>query len=96
MPGGRTQDMHDRETTEIERPRTDRPQATSAIGVPAFFPRLWMIMIPLSIPFLMISFDLFGALERTGPVWALCAAPLMSATITAYVVLLFVLKKSNV
>lgn len=84
--------MHTRETMEIDQSHKDRSQDPSAINDSAFTPRLWMIMIPFAIPFLNISFNLFLALERTGPVGAFFAFPLLSATNIAYVVLIYVLK----
>jgi len=87
--------MQERETMGIDRSHTDRSQDSAQMDVAAFFPRLWVIMIPFALPFLIICFDFFEALERTGPVWALLAAPLLSATTIAYVALIFILKKSN-
>ncbi len=88
--------MQEREMIEINRSPKDQPHDPSSIEVPAFFPRLWMIMVPLAVPFLTICLDLFESLERTGPVWAQLAAPLLSTTAMAYVALIFLLKKSNV
>ena len=84
--------MHTRETMEINRSHEDQSQDSSAINVSSFTLRLWMIMIPFAVPFLIISFNLFLALERTGPIGAFFAFPLLSATNIAYVVLIYVLK----
>jgi len=84
--------MNDRETMEIDHSHEDQSQNSSAINDSSFIPRLWMIMIPFAVPFIILSFNLFLALERTGPVGALIAFPLLSATNIAYVVLIYVLK----
>jgi len=84
--------MNARETMEIDHSPEDQSQDPSAINDSSFIPRLWMIMIPFAVPFIIISFNLFLALERTGPVGALFAFPLLSATNIAYVVLIYVLK----
>lgn len=87
--------MHERETMEIKGSHKDRSQDSSAIDVSAFIPRVWMIMIPFTISFLNVSCSFFEALERTGPIWAFFAAPLLAATAIAYVALIFALKKRN-
>jgi hypothetical protein len=88
--------MHDRDTREINRSHEDRSQDSSAIDTSAFIPRLWMIMIPFTVPFLITSFNVFLALERTGPIGAFFAVPLLSATNIAYVALLVILKKRKI
>jgi len=55
-----------------------------------------MIMIPFAVPFLVISFDFFLALERTGPIGAFFALPLLPATNIAYVALIVALKKHKI
>jgi hypothetical protein len=98
--GKRRQDMHARDThardtMEIKRSHKDRSQDPSATDVPAFIPRLWLIMILFTIPFFNVSVHFFEALERTGPIWTFFAAPLLAATAIAYVALIFALKKRN-
>jgi len=88
--------MQDREIMEIDRSHEDRSQDSSATDVSDFVPRLWMIMIPFAVPFLIISFDFFLALERTGPIGAFFAFPLLPATNIAYVALIVALKKHKI
>jgi len=88
--------MQDREIMEINRSHEDRSQDSFATDVSDFVPRLWMIMIPFAVPFLIISFDFFIALERTGPIGAFFAVPLLPATNLAYVALIFALKKHKI
>ena len=88
--------MHTRESMEIDQSHKDRAQDSSAITVAAFIPRLWMIMIPCAVPFFIMSFNYFLALERTGPIGAFFAATLMPATNIAYVALIFILKSRKI
>jgi hypothetical protein len=88
--------MDDGETMEIARSHKDRSQDPSAIDVHALIPRLWVIMIPFAAPFLVFSFTVCEALERTGPIGAFIAAPLLSATSIAYLALIVVLKKHKI
>jgi len=88
--------MDDRETMEINRSHKDQSQDFSAIDVYAFIPRLWMIMIPFAVPFLILSFTVCEALERMGPIGAFIAAPLLSATNIAYVALILAMKKHKI
>lgn len=85
--------MDVRETMENNRPHKDQSQDASARDVSAFIPPLWMIMILFTVPFLMLTFNLFLALERTGPIGAFFAVPLLPATNIAYVAFIVVLKK---
>ena len=88
--------MHTRETMEIKRSHKNQSQDSSAMNVAAFIPRLWMIMIPLAVPFLIISFKYFLALERTGAIGAFIADTLMPVTNIAYVALIFILKSRKI
>jgi len=78
------------------RSQQNQSQDSSAMNVAAFFPRLWMIMIPLAVPYLIISFNYFLALERTGAIGAFIADVLMPVTNIAYVVLIFKLKSRKI
>jgi len=88
--------MHNGEGIEINQPQQNQSQDSSAMNVAAFIPRLWMIMIPLAVPFLIISFNYFVALERTGAIGAFIADTLMPATNIAYVVLIVILKSRKI
>ena len=88
--------MHNNVNMEINRPQHNQSQDSSAMNIAAFFPRLWMIMIPLAVPFLIISFNYFLALERTGAIGAFIADMLMPVTNIAYVVLIFKLKSRKI
>jgi len=88
--------MDDRETMEINGSHKDRSQDLSAIEVSAFIPRLWMIMIPFFVPYLIITFNFFLAFERTGPIAAFLAVPLLPATNIAYVALILALKNRSI
>ncbi len=55
-----------------------------------------MIMIPFAVPYLIISFNYFLALERTGAIGAFIADMLMPVTNIAYVVLIFKLKSRKI
>jgi hypothetical protein len=88
--------MHDRVNMEINRPQQNQSQDSSAINVAAFIPRVWMIMIPLFVPYLIISFNYFLKLERTGAMGAFIADMLMPVTNIAYVVLIFKLKSRRI
>ena len=87
--------MHERRTMEIDQSQRDRSQNPSEIDSSAIFPRVWMILIPFAVPFLILTFTCFEVLERTGPLGAVLAAPLLVATNMAYVALIWVLKKRN-
>jgi hypothetical protein len=88
--------MHDREAREIDRSREGRSRDSSVLDVSSFIPRLWMLLTLFAVPFLIISFNLFLSLERTGPMGAFFAAPLLSAANVAYVALLVALKKRRI
>ena len=88
--------MHNGEGIEINQPQQNQSQDSSAMNVAAFIPRLWMIMIPLAVPFLIISFNYFVALERTGAIGAFIADTLMPATNIAYVALIVILKSRKI
>ena len=55
-----------------------------------------MIMIPFAVPFLILSYTFCLALERTGPIGAFIAVPLLPATNIAYVALVVALKKRKI
>jgi hypothetical protein len=88
--------MQTREDMEIGRMHKCRTQEPSAINIAAFIPRLWMIMILFAVPFFIISFNYFLALESTGPIGAFFADTLMPATNIAYVMLIFILKSRKI
>jgi hypothetical protein len=88
--------MHTRETMEIDRPQQEQSQGSSAVNIAAFIPRLWMVMIPFSIPFLIMTFNFFVAMERTGMIGAIIADMLMPAINIAYVALIFILKSRKI
>jgi ABC-type maltose transport system permease subunit len=88
--------VDDTETREINRSHKDRWQDSSAIDGYTFIPRLWMIMIPFAVPFLILSFTVCEALERTGPIGAFIAVPLLSVTNIAYMVSIVALKKHKI
>jgi len=88
--------MHNRVNMEINRSQKNQSQDSSAMNVAAFIPRLWMIMIPFAVPFLIISFNYFEALERTGAIGAFIADTLMPATNIAYVASIFILKSRKI
>jgi hypothetical protein len=88
--------MHTRETMEIDRPQQEQSQGSSADNVAAFIPRLWMVMIPFSIPFLIMTFNFFVVMERTGTIGAIVADTLMPAINIAYVALIFILKSRKI
>jgi hypothetical protein len=85
--------MHDRETMEFDRLQESESQESPSLDISAFIPRLWMILILLAVPFFSTAVYYFEAFERTGPVGAFLAAPLLSATFLGYVSLILVLKK---
>jgi len=84
--------MHYSVNMENNRSQQNQSQDSSATVAAFFIPRLWMIMIPLAVPFLIISFNYFLALERTGALGAFIADTLMPATNIAYVALIFIMK----
>ncbi len=88
--------MHDSVNMGRNRSQQNQSQDSSAMNVASFFPRLWMIMIPLAVPYLIISFHYFLALERTGAIGAFIADTLMPVTNIAYVVLIFKLKSRKI
>jgi hypothetical protein len=88
--------MQDSVNMENNRSQHNPAQDSSAMNVADFFPRLWMIMIPLFVPYLIISFNYFLALERTGAIGAFMADMLMPVTNIAYVVLIFKLKSRKI
>lgn len=88
--------MQDRMKREINRSHNNHSEDSPAMDVAAFSPRMWIIMIACAVPFLIISFNFFEALERTGTMGAIIADMLMPATTIAYVVLLFVLKSRKI
>jgi len=92
----RRQDMQMRETGERYQSHKNRSHSYSAMPISAFIPRLWMIMVPCAVPFLIISFNYFEALERTGPIGAFFADTLMPATNIAYWSLIVILKKRKI
>ncbi len=61
-----------------------------------FTPRIWKIMIVAAYPFFLLAAKYFEALERTGIIGAFIADTFMPATMIAYGVLIFVLKKRAV
>jgi hypothetical protein len=81
---------------EVNRSQQNQSQGSSALNVAAFIPRIWMIMIPLFVPYLIISFNYFLKLERTGAMGAFIADMLMPVTNIAYVVLIFKLKSRRI
>jgi hypothetical protein len=88
--------MPDSVNMEINRSQQNQSQDSSAMNVAAFIPRVWMIMIPLFVPYLIISFNYFLKLERTGAMGAFFADMLMPVTNIAYVVLIFKLKSRRI
>jgi hypothetical protein len=62
------------------------------VGVSIFTPYIWTLLIVAAYPFLLLADQAFEALERTGPLGAFLATPLMSAALVGYVALIFVLK----
>jgi hypothetical protein len=92
----RRQGMNNTVNMEINRSQQNQSRDSSAMNVAAFFPRVWMIMIPLAVPYLIISFNYFLALERTGAIGAFIADMLMPVTNIAYVVLIFKLKSRKI
>ena len=88
--------MPNREEMEINRSHKNRAQDSSAMNIAAFIPRIWMIMVAFAVPFFIISFNYFLALERTGPLGAFFAATLMPATNIAYVMLIFILRSHKI
>lgn len=87
--------MHHRETMEIDQQHKDRSQESSEEEVSAFLPRVWVVLIPFTVPVLLVASHWFEVFERTGPLGALFAFPLLSATILAYAALIVALKKRN-
>ncbi len=87
--------MDDRKTLDTDRARKGRSQDPSAASRSALIRRLWMFMVLLAVPFLFLSYHYCEALERTGPVGAFCAAPLLSAAVLAYAGFIVMLKKRN-
>ena len=85
----------ERKNTAADGSPKDQALDGSERDIFAIVPRLWVVMIPLTIPFMNICFNFFEAMERRGPVWSFLASPLLSATAIAYVGLFFLLKKSN-
>jgi len=53
-------------------------------------------MIAAAYPFLLLSANYFGALERTGTMGAFIADILMPATMIGYIAVIFVLKKREI
>jgi hypothetical protein len=88
--------MHTRDSMDINRPHQNQSQDSTAINIAAYFPRLWMIMIPFFVPFLIITFNFFVALERTGTIGAFVADTLLPAINIAYVSLIFILKSRKI
>jgi hypothetical protein len=80
----------------INRLQQKQSKDSSAMNVAFFIPRLWMIMIPFAVPFFIISFNYFLALERTGAIGAFIADTLMPGTNIAYVALIFILKSRKI
>jgi hypothetical protein len=88
--------MHESVNMQINRTQHNQSRGSSAMNIAAFIPRVWMIMIPLAVPYLIISFNYFLALERTGAIGAFIADMLMPVTNIAYVVLIFKLKSRKI
>ncbi len=59
-------------------------------------PRLWFILLALAVPFFAVCAHYFESLERSGHVGGMIAGPLLSATISGYIVLLIILKKRKI
>jgi len=88
--------MQNRIKIAINESLKNHSQGSSARDVTAFIPRLWMIMIPFAVPFLITTGNYFEALERTGSAGTLLADMLMPITNIAYVVLIFILKSRKI
>ncbi len=88
--------MQNRINMEINLSHKNQSQESPAMDVAAFSPRLWMIMIVFAVPFLIISFNYFEALERTGTIGAIIADMLMPATNIAFLVFIGILKSRKI
>lgn len=64
-----------------------------SIGLSILAPRIWKLMLAGAYPYLLLSWDYFEALERTGRFGAFIADTLLPASIIGYIALIFALKK---
>lgn len=87
--------MLSRTKMELKRPY-QRPRFSEVPSGLLVLPRLWLILMVLAFPFFNVCAHYFGALERSGPVGAMIAGSLLSATITGYIVLVVILKKRKI
>jgi hypothetical protein len=73
-----------------------RYQDYRSINGAAMIPRLWMILLALAIPLFIICSNYFETWERTGTMGAIMADMLLSATVTSYFALTFILKTRRI
>jgi hypothetical protein len=62
----------------------------------AVFPRLWIILSVLAIPFLIICTNYCEALEKTGTMGAAIADILLPVIIVGYIMFIFVLRTRRI
>jgi len=87
--------MQDNIGMDIDQSQIDRSKLSS-FDFAVFVPRLWIVMTAFFIPFIILSFNYFEALEGTGAIGAFIADTLMPASVIAYVGVIVVLKRRKI
>jgi hypothetical protein len=85
------EDKSNMETTRAAISRT----GLRSIIVSILAPRIWKLMIACAYPYLLLSWDYFEILERTGRLGAYIAYAFLPASLVGYIALIFMFKKSS-
>ncbi len=72
---------------------TDPGCQTEKFTLTLLRPRLWAVLLLLALPFIVVSWQYFESLERSGPSGALIADIGMPALVIGYAALVWNLKK---
>ena len=59
-------------------------------------PRLWMVLLVITLPLFVMGVDFFEKMERSGPMGAVIADTLLPASSIGYLMLIYILKKRKI
>jgi hypothetical protein len=85
--------MHERDVMKISSVVKNGAHEAKQRNETDFSLRFWMLMIPMALPVVGIVAHYCETLEHSGPTGSYLAAPLLMASISAYIGLVVVLKK---